>query len=217
MIIYTNITILLTSFVPEYRFYHIYHAQLVVLPHSVYDRVVLIEDSIPVEFVLLEVALVSLTVVKILYSLAIEHSVLPYPFVLLLTAFSEQSAEAALHTILKLALVPASIGPPEGASSVSFARLKLTLIHVRLLTSPPVQAPAVLLIKPEITHIVIACGKVQLALSLELAVSELTVYDFVSILEETHAAAVRTVDLCLSEVNYLCVLVEFWVVEGGVH
>lgn len=43
---------------------------------------------------------------------------------------------------------------------------------------------------------------------------EIAVDDFVGVFEETHAAAVRSVDFGLSEVDYFVVFEEFWSVEG---
>ena len=54
-------------------------------------------------------------------------------------------------------------------------------------------------------------------MALELPVDEIARYYLVRVLEETHALAVGAVDFCLAQVDYLSVLVEFWVVECGVH
>lgn len=150
------------------------------------------------ELILFEVSFVSLPVVKVLDSLAIEHAVLPDTLILFLAAFPEQGPKPALNAILKLALIPAAIGPPEGAPAISFARPELALIDIGLLARPPVQPPAFFLIKPKIPYIIVPSSKVQLTLALELTVSELTVDDLVSVLEETHATAVGAVDLGLA-------------------
>lgn len=186
------------SFITEYWLYHVDYTEFVVLPHSVNYRIVLVENTIPVELILFEVSFVPLAVVKVLNSLAVEHAVLPDTLILFLAALPEQGAKPALHAILKLALIPAAICPPEGAPAIPFAGPELALIDIGLLARPPVQPSAFLLVKPEIPHIIVPSGKVQFTLALELTVGELTVDDLVSVLEKTHATAMGTIDLGLA-------------------
>ena len=169
------------------------------------------------ELVLLEMAFVSLPVVKELGALAVEHAVLPASFILFVATFPEQYPLSALHPVLKLALIPTAISPPEGSPAIPFPSLELPLIHIRLLSSPPVHTPALFFVKPKLAYIIISSSKVQLALSFQLAIDKLSVNDFVGVFEKAHALSMGAVDFCFTQINDLLVLVEFRVVESGVQ
>ena len=167
------------------------------------------------EFVLLERALITLAIFKVLGALPVEHAIVPVPLVLPMTAFSVQHSPSRLHPVSELPLVPTAIRPPEGTFTVPLPALELALIHVALLPRPCVNTPSLLLVESELPYVVISCCKVEFAMAFELPVVEIPVYDFVSVFEEADALAVRPVDFGLPEVDNLLVLEEFGSVEGG--
>ena len=169
------------------------------------------------ELVLLECPLVPLSVLEILGALPIKHTVVPTALVLTVAPLSEESSPTALHPIPELTLVPATVAPPEGPSAIALACLKLSLVHVALLAGPVVNAPSLLLVKTELTQVVVSSSKVELALALQLTVMELTVNDLVGVLEKAHALTVGPIHLCLPQVHDLTILKELRIVEGGLH
>ena len=169
------------------------------------------------EFVLLEGALVALSVLEVLRALAVEHAVVPVSLILPVSAFSVKHAPAALDPVPELSLIPTAIAPPEGAPTVAFSRFELALIDVAFLSRPVIDSPSLLLVEPEFSDIVVSCGEVELSLSLQLPVVELPLDNFVSALEETNPLAVRTVHLGLPDVDYLSVLEKLGIVEAGLH
>ena len=169
------------------------------------------------ELVLLECPLVPLSVLEILRALPIEHTVVPTALVLTVASLSKESPPTALHPISELTLVPATVAPPEGPSTIALACLELSLVHVALLASPVVNAPSLLLVKTELAQIVVSSSKVQLSLALKLAIMELTINDLVRVFEKAHALAVGPVYLCLPQVHDLTILKELRIVEGGLH
>ena len=167
------------------------------------------------EFVLLEGALIPLTIFKVLGALAVEHAVVPISLVLPMTALPVQHSPSRLHPIPELPLVPAAIRPPECAFAVPLPALELTLVHIALLPRPGVYTSSLLLVESELPYIVIPCCKVEFTMTFKLPIVEIPVDNFVSIFEEADALSVRSVDLGLSEVDYLLILEEFGSVEGG--
>ena len=162
---------------------HVDDRQLVVLPYSVYDRVVLVEDALAMELVLLESTLVPLAVLEVLRTLPVEHAVMPVAFVLPVPAFPIQHSPARLHSVSEVALVPAPIRPPERSSSVTLASLELPLVNVAFLSGPSVYAPSFLFVESELSDVVVPCCEIEFSLPLELTVMEVSVDDFVSVLE----------------------------------
>lgn len=205
------------SFLAQAALHHVHHRQLVVLPHSVYYRVVLVENTLPVELVLLKGTLVSLSILEELRASTVKHSVVPVPLVLLVSPFSVEDAPARLDTVSKITLIPAAVRPPESSSSISFAAFELSLIDVAFLSSPSVDSTAFLFIEPELSDIVIPGGEVEFSLALQLSVMELAVNDFVGIFEEADAFAVRAVDLGFSNVDDFWIFKELGGVEGWVE
>jgi hypothetical protein len=112
------------------------------------------------KLVLLEIAFIALAVVKVLNALTVKHAILPAPFILFGSGLTVEDTQTALDTILEIPFIPAAIRPPESPSAVSFARLELALIQIRLLTRPPIHTAALLLIKLELAHIIVPRGKV---------------------------------------------------------
>ena len=78
------------SFVTQARLHHVYHRQFVVLPHSIYDRVIFVENALSMELILLESALISLSVLEVLSSSTIKHAVVPITLKLSVATFSVQ-------------------------------------------------------------------------------------------------------------------------------
>lgn len=167
------------------------------------------------EFVLLESALIPLSVFKVLGALAVKHAVVPISFVLPMTALSVQHPPPRLHPIPELPLVPAAIRPPECALAVPFPALELTLVHIALLSRPGVDTSSLLLVESELPYVVVPSCKVEFAMTFELPIVEIPIDNFVGVFEEADALSVRPVYLGLSEVDYLLVLEEFRSVEGG--
>lgn len=169
------------------------------------------------EFVFLEGALVALSVFEVLGALSVEHAVVPISLVLLVPALSVEHAPTTLDSVSELSLIPTAIAPPESSPAVAFPRFELALINVALLSRPIVDSPSLLLVKPELSDVVVSSGEIELPLSFQLSVVELTVDNFVSALEETNSLTVRTVHLGLPDVDYLSVLEKFGIVEAGLH
>ena len=169
------------------------------------------------ELVLLEGALVALSVLEVLRALAVEHAVVPVPFVLFVPALAVENAPPALHAVPELALVPTAVAPPESAPPVALASLELALVDVALLAGPVVDASALFLVEPELAEVEISSGEIQLSLAFQLPVVEVSVDDLVGALEEADSLAVRPVDLCLPDVDDLRILEEFRGVEGWLH
>jgi hypothetical protein len=167
------------------------------------------------EFVLLEGALVALTVLEVLGALAVEHAVVPVALVLPVPAFPVQHSPTCLHAVPEISLIPAAVRPPEGPASISLAAFELSLVDVALLAGPGVYTSALFLVEAELSHVIVSSGKVELSLSFQLTVVEVTVDDLVSVFEEADTFAVGSVDLGFSDVNYFWVFEEFRSVEGG--
>lgn len=108
------------------------------------------------EFVLLECTLVPLSVLKILGAFAVKHSVVPVALVLSVTAFPVQHPPSGLNPVSELTLVPTAVRPPESTPTVTFSTLELALIHVAFLACPGVDASALLLVEPELAHVVVS-------------------------------------------------------------
>lgn len=67
-----------------------------------------------------------------------------------------EDSVTALHAVPELAFVPASIGPPEGSPSVSFALHELAFVKVGFLARPLVEPSPILLIEFELPYVVIS-------------------------------------------------------------
>lgn len=166
------------------------------------------------EFILFESALISLAILKVLRSSAIEHTVMPVSLILFVAAFSVQDTPSGLYTVSKISLIPAAIGPPKSASAVPLSSFELAFINIAFFSCPGVDSSTFLLIESKLTDIVIARCKVEFSLALKLSIVEVTIDDFVSIFEEADAFSVRTIDLGLADVDYLRIFEEFGSVEG---
>ena len=166
------------------------------------------------ELVLLEGTLVPLAVLEVLRTLPVEHAVMPVAFVLPVPAFPIQHSPARLHSVSEVALVPAPIRPPERSSSVTLASLELPLVNVAFLSGPSVYAPSFLFVESELSDVVVPCCEIEFSLPLELTVMEVSVDDFVSVLEEADASTMGPVDFSLSQVDDLVVLEKLGGIEG---
>lgn len=82
------------------------------------------------ELVLLERALKALTVLEILDALSVEHSVRPVTFVLSFVGLPVKHTESRLNSIFKVALVAATVAPPEYTPAVTFASFELSFVDI---------------------------------------------------------------------------------------
>lgn len=194
---------------------HVHHRQLVVLPHSVDDRVVLVEYSLAVELVLLESSLVALSVLEVLGAFAIEHAVVPVAFVFTVSAFSVEHPPSTLNSVSEVSFIPAAIWPPESTPPVSFSRLKLPFIDITFFASPSVHSSTLLFVKSELTYVVIPCCEVEFPVAFKLSIMELSVYNFMGVLEEADATTMWAIYLGLSDVDDFSIFEEFRGIEGG--
>lgn len=211
------IIIMPLSLICQGRFDHIHYWQLVILPHSVYYRIVLIKHSISMEFVLLERPVILLSIFEKLDPLSIEHSIMPWSFILFVPSFSEQGPISTLHSISELAFIPTSVSPPECSSSVSLSFHKLTFIEIRLFARPLIQTPSIFFIKFKLSHIIISTSEVKLTHSFELAIFEFAKNDFLGILIIAKTFPMRPVNFCFAYVNDILVFVELRGVEFRLH
>lgn len=169
------------------------------------------------KFILFESALVALAVLEELDTFAIEHTVVPIPLVLFMTALSIENSPSTLHSIPKLPFIPAAITPPKGAFSITLSCLKLSFINITFLSSPVIDASAFLLIKLKFANIIISSGKVKLALSLKLSIMKLSTNDLLSIFEEADSLTMRPIDFNFPNINNLRILEEFRTIKCWVY
>ena len=196
------------------RFYHVDHWELIILPNSINYWIFLIKDPISFELILPKASFISFSVLKVLNSSAIKHSVMPCSFVFFVASIPEQNSLSTLQPIFEIALVPAAVWPPKSTSSISFASLELPFIQVWLLTRPFVKPSSILLVHSEFSNIVVASRKIQLCHSFQLTIVEVSLYNFMCIFEEACSFSMRSIHLCFSNVNNFLIFKVFWCVEG---
>lgn len=164
------------------------------------------------ELILLEGALVSLAILEVLRAFSIEHAVMPITFVFAISSLPVKNSPPTLNSVSKLALVPTSITPPESTTAVPLSSFELSLVDVALLPRPAVNSPSFFFIEPKLSDIEISSGEVELALSLQLSVMELSLNDLMRAFKEANALAMGPVDLSLSDVNNLSIFEELRIV-----
>ncbi len=113
------------------------------------------------EFVLLEAALETFTILKVLGALALEHTVRPVTLILFLVVQPVENAPAGLYTIFEVTFIAAAIAPPKDTPSITFASLKLTLVDIGVFSRPFVKSSALLLIAFKLSNVIISTVKVQ--------------------------------------------------------
>ena len=119
-----------------------------------------------------------------------------------------------MDSLSELAFVPAAVGPPEGASAVALARFEFTLVHVALLAGPSIDSPALFLVEPELSDVVISGGEVEFPPAFQLPIVELPVDYFMRVFEEADPLPMRPVYFGLPHINDLRVFEKFRSVEG---
>ena len=211
------IIIMPLSLICQGRFDHIHHWQLIILPYSVYYRIVFVKHTISMEFVLFERTIILLSIFEKLDSFPIEHSIVPWSFILFVSSFSEKCPISTLHSISELAFIPTSISPPKCSSSISLSFHELTFIKIWLFARPLIQTPSILFIEFKFSHIVISTCKVKLTHSFKLPIFEFTKDDFLRIFIVAEPSSMRPVNFCLSDINDILVLVEFRGVKFRLH
>lgn len=112
------------------------------------------------EFVFLESAFVSFSVLEVLGTLAVEHPVVPVALVLAMSTLSVEHSPAGLDSISEIPFVPAAIRPPEGASSIAFSSLELSFINITLFPGPGIDSSSLFFVEFEFPHVVISSREV---------------------------------------------------------
>lgn len=102
------------------------------------------------EFILFEGTLVTLTVLEVLSSLAIEHAVMPVTFVLFDSSLPIENTPSTLNSISEVAFIPTAVTPPKGSFTVPLACFELALINVALFSCPSIDTPSFLFIEPKL-------------------------------------------------------------------
>jgi len=166
------------------------------------------------EFVFFEGALVALAVLEVLGAFAVKHAVVPVAFVFAMSAFPIKDTPPALHSIPKFTFIPTAIRPPKSASPIPLPSLEFPLINVAFFPRPSVHSSTFFFIEPELPNIVIPSREVQLPLTFQLPIVELTMDDLVGVFEEADSTPMRPVNLGLPYIDDLSIFEEFGSIKG---
>lgn len=122
-----------------------------------------------------------------------------------------------MNSVFELALVSASVAPPEDTPTVSLTAFELSFIDIGILARPLVESSTFLLISLELTNIIVATVEIELPSALNMPIMEAPIYHLLTTLIIGDPSTMGPLRLGLPNIDHIHILQQIGLRKHRLH